>query len=112
MLYHTPDNWVILKIIQDSTVVYKILGGWSGGYLHGDSWRINSGVSSIEEDSNYYYFFGHSGSCYKCHKDQERLSLITNSVFQNLMKSTQNKNITVEIINSSSLDISKFQNFS
>jgi hypothetical protein len=29
---------------------------------------MNSGIKSVESDDDYYYFIGHSGSCYKCHK--------------------------------------------
>jgi len=45
------------------------LAGWSGGYLTGSSWRINSGVVKETYDEPYYYFHGASGSSYRCHKD-------------------------------------------
>mgnify|MGYP007003153128 FL=1 len=28
---------------------------------------MNSGISKVEQDENFYYFIGFSGSCYKCH---------------------------------------------
>ena len=51
---YRPDNWVVIKFTQQvksgntgygrtEKVFYKVLGGWSGGYLDGDSWRMNSG---------------------------------------------------------------------
>lgn len=40
----------------------------AGGYLDGDRWRLNSGIDKVEQDDEYYYFIGFSGSCYKCHK--------------------------------------------
>ena len=49
--------------------VYKILGGWSGGYTQGDSYRLNSGITKIDTDGDYYVFSGHSGSVYRCHKN-------------------------------------------
>ena len=65
----TPDKWVVLKIQQTGTAaLYKIFGSWAGGYLGGDRWKMNSGIVSVEEDDEYYYFIGYSGSCYKCHK--------------------------------------------
>jgi len=68
----TPEKWVILKISSevDSEIEenYKIFGTWAGGYLGSDSWKINSGIKRIEEDENSYYFYGYSGSCYKCSK--------------------------------------------
>ena len=63
-----PEHWVILKIKGNETY-YRVFSGWRGGYLDGDSWKINSGIVGIEEDEDYYYFEGHSGSCYQCHKN-------------------------------------------
>ena len=64
----TPERWVILKINGPETY-FRVFAGWRGGYTSGDSWRINSGIVGVEEDEDYYYFIGHSGSCYKCHKN-------------------------------------------
>lgn len=66
---YLPDNWVVLKITGSKRTHYRVLGGWSGSYLTGDSWRLNSGIVKVTEDENYYNFFGSSGSCYQCHKD-------------------------------------------
>jgi hypothetical protein len=59
-----PERWVILKLPN----CYKVFGTWAGGYLDGDRWRLNSGIDKIEQDEDFYYFIGFSGSCYKCHK--------------------------------------------
>jgi hypothetical protein len=64
---YTPDRWVIVKL-EGKDTHYRVFGSWAGGYLHGDSWRMNSGIVRVEEDLENYYFYGHSGSCYKCHK--------------------------------------------
>jgi hypothetical protein len=64
---YTPDQWQIIKI-NGTHPHYRIFGSWSGGYLDGDSWRLNSGIQSIEEDGDYYLFHGFSGSTYRCHK--------------------------------------------
>jgi len=68
MSYYTPDNWVVIKIKGDDPH-YRVLAGWSGGYLDGDAWRMNSGITKVEEDEHHYLFYGSSGSCYKCHKE-------------------------------------------
>ena len=60
----TPDKWVVIKVPDG----HKIFASWAGGYLDGDRWRLNSGIEKVEEDDKYYYFFGYSGSCYKCRK--------------------------------------------
>ena len=64
----TPDRWVVLKLKNEGTTIYKVFGSWAGGYLDGDRWKANSGIVSVEEDDDYYYFIGYTGSCYKCHK--------------------------------------------
>lgn len=65
---YEPDNWVVLKIINGDETFYKVFGGWSGGYLDGDSWRLNSGIIAFEDQSPLYGFYGYSGSVYWCHK--------------------------------------------
>lgn len=75
---YNPDNWIILKIDQSSNGIadplYKVLAGWSGGYLDGDSWRMNSGIDKIIEHKGSYEFHGYSGSVYSCNKNAERPS--------------------------------------
>lgn len=64
----TPERWIIIEIISGEETYYKVFASWSGGYLGSDRWKINSGITKVEEDENYYYFEGYSGSCYACHK--------------------------------------------
>ncbi len=83
---YTPDNWILLKI-QDpkiNKIIYKVLGGWSGGYSTGDSWRINSGITTVSEEKEYYLFGGHSGSIYQCYRDSETLRMNTAGIFAQL----------------------------
>ena len=61
----SPERWVIVKLPNN---YYKVFGTWTGGYLDGDRWKLNSGISKVEQVENFYYFIGFSGSCYKCHK--------------------------------------------
>jgi hypothetical protein len=63
-----PFKWVIVKIENNDETHYKVFASWLGGYLNGDSWKINSGIKSIEEDEDNYYFIGFSDSVYKCDK--------------------------------------------
>lgn len=66
---YQPDNWVIIKFkLKGEPTHYRVLGGWSGGYLDGDYWRMNSGITSVTEDDGYFYFHGASGSIYKCNR--------------------------------------------
>jgi hypothetical protein len=68
MKNYTPDNWVVIKMKSDAPH-YRVLAGWSGGYLDGDAWRMNSGITRVENDGDRYKFYGSSGSCYSCYKE-------------------------------------------
>ena len=86
MSEYRPDNWVVLKVKEGKGTFpfYKVLAGWSGGYLSGDSWRINSGVTEVKEDGDYYEFYGETGSCYRCHKEGYGLRMNNAGVYKNL----------------------------
>lgn len=89
---YIPDSWVVLKIANDGKVLYKILAGWSGGYLHGNSWRINSGVVSVKETQYVYYdFYGESGSLYRCHQDSYGLKMSTAGIYETLQNQASQK---------------------
>jgi hypothetical protein len=81
-----PDNWVVLKIKEGKydRGFYKVLAGWSGGYLQGDAWRMNSGITRVKEEGDYYEFYGSSGSCYRCHKKGYRLTMAIAGVYNQL----------------------------
>lgn len=62
---YTPDNWVVIKF-DEPNLHYRLLTGTSGGYLTGNSWRMNSGIVKVEKVENGYHFIGTSGSVYHC----------------------------------------------
>lgn len=67
-MYTCPDRWVVIKVTMNQQKYYKIFASWFSSYLSGESWRMNSGIETIHEDDEYYYFHGKSGSIYQCHK--------------------------------------------
>ena len=67
MREYRPDNWVVIKFKGDDPH-YRVLAGWSGGYLDGDTWRMNSGIVKAEELELAFMFKGSSGSVYTCRK--------------------------------------------
>ena len=75
MTEYNPDSWVVIKMIHKDQTFYKVLGGWSGGYLNGTSWRLNSGVEKADLDNDLYKFYGASGSVYNCHKESYGLKM-------------------------------------
>jgi len=79
-----PDNWVVLKLSTEYDTMYKLLAGWSGGYLDGDSWRINSGITRCEMYEDMLAFYGETGSCYYVHKDTYRLSMATAGIYDQI----------------------------
>lgn len=85
-MQYSPDNWVVLKLKQSEsdTGFYRVLAGWSNGYLDGDSWRLNSGITQVKQDGNHYEFYGHSGSCYRCHKESYGLRMNNSGVYNSL----------------------------
>lgn len=83
MNQYIPDSWVVIKISDN---LHKVLGGFSGGYLYGDSWKLNSGIEKIEETDKEYLVYGFSGSVYVCRKGREHLSGYTGSILADLQK--------------------------
>lgn len=85
MREYMPDNWVIIKLKGDDPH-YRVLAGWSGGYLSGNSWQLNSGIVRVEETEYSYKFYGTSGSCYDCGKKSYMLRMNTAGVWGQLEK--------------------------
>jgi len=86
MSIYNPDRWVIVKITNPKTVIHKVLGSWSGGYLDSDNWRMSSGLEKIEEEGDYFLMHSYSGSIYKCHKDGNGLTTLRSSIYNNIEK--------------------------
>lgn len=90
----TPDKWLILKVNDH----YRVFGTWSGGYLDGDSWRMNSGITKVEEDDEHYLFTGSSGSVYKCRKTAYGSTGYGYSVIDTYTKQAEETNIPFEML--------------
>jgi hypothetical protein len=58
----TPDSWVIIEVNHEGEQFQKILSGWSGGYLHGDSWRLSSPIKELDISTVRDYFIAKTGS--------------------------------------------------
>lgn len=65
---YAPDGWQLVRI-TGTDPHYRVFGSWRGGYVSGDSWRLNSGIKSHKKFGQYYFFYGHSGSIYRCHEE-------------------------------------------
>lgn len=88
MIYY-PDNWVILKIRNDAEgyTIHKVLGGWSGGYAQGSSWRLSSGITGVErKDNGDLLFKNESGSIYHCAPWGYRLKMNNAHIYERLLE--------------------------
>jgi len=83
----TPDNWVIIEVNHEGEQFQKVLSGWSGGYLDGDSWRLSSRIKTIDIKINqdFYTVETESGSAYTLWKSRQGL-LMSNSGIYNQLK--------------------------
>lgn len=79
---HTPDKWVVFKMVTEKDgIIYKLLAVWDEAQTKFGTWRLNSGISSFEESDNNYYFYGVSGSCYRCSKESYGLEDTTVAMY-------------------------------
>ena len=92
---HTPDRWLIVKI-NGNDPHYRVFGSWYGGYLGSDSWRMNSGITKVSEDDDYYHFEGTSGSVYHCHKKAWGISGYGSAVLHAMIE--KQKDYQMEIV--------------
>ena len=93
----TPDNWVVIKMKGDEPH-YRVLAGWSGGYLDGDVWRMNSGIDRVITDEDHYDIHGYSGSVYRCRKDNEVVRANMADTLARLIDTGRVKQVSIEDI--------------
>lgn len=95
MTEYRPDSWVVIKMTsREGQTLYKVLGGWAGGYTNGSSWRLNSGITKAEYvvENDEWHFEGSSGSTYVVHPDTYGLRMSTMSIWET-MKTTYPDNV-------------------
>ena len=66
-----PDKWLVVKLTDkayNNKTHYRVFAVWYGGLASSDSWKLNSGITQVSEDGDYYLFNGTSGSVYRCDK--------------------------------------------
>ena len=89
MFAETPDNWVVLEIMASvndtKPPTYKVLAGWSGGYLDSDCWKLNSGIVKVRELADSWVFIGNSGSEYVCDKEQYKLRMNNADIYEKMI---------------------------
>jgi hypothetical protein len=96
---YNPDKWLVVKITgKDTPPVHKVFACWSGGYLDGDSWKLNSGITKVTEKDDYFFFDGSSGSVYSCRKGMYGANGYGQGVLNNIIGKIEKAGGTVEIL--------------
>lgn len=87
---HIPNHW---SMVETSKGHHKIFGSWSGGYLDGDSWKLNSGIERVIYDpvTYTYYVYGFSGSIYRVTPSNYGASGYNTMVLNNLIENSNGK---------------------
>jgi hypothetical protein len=100
MSEYTPNVWIVVDLNQNEKSVYKVLAGWYGGYANSDHWKLNSGITKVETDGDYYLFHGYSGSVYRCNKNSYRTSGLTAGILASLQQQAKDRDdgITITIM--------------
>ena len=93
-----PDSFVIVRVKLQDEYIYRIFSTWNGGYLYGSSWRLNSGITKIEQNDLYYVFYGYNGNNYECKKGSYRTSAYSQSVLDQLVENASNNNIEIKVL--------------
>lgn len=109
MSEYIPDNWVVIRMTHKDSVFYKVLAGWSGSYLNGDSWRLNSGVDKCVYDvtTDRWKFYGATGSVYYCHVDTYGLRMSTAPIWNQMLEKYPDQVELLENRNWAEMDWSK-----
>jgi len=96
---YSPEKWVVVKIEGGKfPLTYKVFACWYGGYLDGDSWKLNSGITKVTKAKKHYKFKGFSGSVYKCHENAYGMTGYGATVINGIINKSKEAGVTVEIM--------------
>jgi len=98
MSTYTPDRWMVLSITNNAKTHYRVFGSWGGGYLNGDSWKLNSGITKATLVDGVYYFEGSSGSVYECRERSYGATGYTWGVLDNMNKKAADEGVLIQIM--------------
>ena len=93
---YRPKAWVVVSI-EHLSLDPKVLYHKVYAEMSNDSWRMNSGITDIEEDEEFYYFYGASGSCYMCRKNLYGVDL-AGSPLEKIINNTKSSDIEIKIL--------------
>lgn len=100
---YAPDYWQVIRLVNGNETIYKLFASWVGGYVFGDSWKLNSGITGIKKDdkvfqmshgsktiTSTYKITGVSGSVYTVPAIEScyRTTAYTSGILKNIMNKT------------------------
>jgi hypothetical protein len=82
----TPNSWVVVEITHKDQKYKKIVSGWSGGYLDGDSWRLSSDIKNVDKAHSEFYAVVEtmSGSVYNLYYQANELRMSNSGIYNQL----------------------------
>tara|TARA_A200000159_G_C7324349_1_gene340257 strand:- start:404 stop:727 length:324 start_codon:yes stop_codon:yes gene_type:complete len=89
---YRPDKWMLVEI-TGTDPHYRIFGTWyEGNPYNPDAWRLNSGITGVEETENKFIFKGYSGSTYECDKDSYGVTTYGQGMLKSWSRQTEHFN--------------------
>jgi hypothetical protein len=96
---YIPHKWLVVKIEGGKfPLTYKVFACWYGGYLNGDSWKMNSGITKVTKEENFYLFEGYSGSVYSCSEKRYGATIYGHGVLYDIIEKSKEAGVKVEIM--------------
>jgi hypothetical protein len=97
MTEYIPDKWLVVKIEGGKfPLTYKVFACWYGGYLNEDSWKLNSGITKVTKEDNFYLFEGYSGSVYSCSEKRYGSTMYGYGVLHDIIEKSKEAGVNVE----------------
>ena len=96
-MIYAPDKWIVIKITHNDTIAYKLFTTTGGGYLYGDSWRMNSGIEQMIDKGRTIDVKGFSGSIYSCGKGSYGLSAYGGGVLSGFINAVPS-DVKIEVL--------------
>jgi hypothetical protein len=94
-----PDRWVVVALSLNGESSKKVLAGWYGGYLNGDSWKLSSGITQVtKEGDKVFHFDNASGSRYTCQKGAFGMSSLMSGVYSSYEKQLADAGGTMRVL--------------
>lgn len=107
MSTYTPDKWVMVELKTPKETLYKVLASWYGGFAGSNSWKLSSGVTSVNETEEAYEYTNYSGSLYVCYKGIYGMSMYTMSIYSSWADQAS-EGVSIRVIDEQDLKGLKF----